>query len=903
MQQEIINTAKNTNNTHLDNGPANQIDDYSEILNAYEIKYKEVDYYLQVKEVTQVQGWILHLSVITMQIMDLLKVILPVLIEENITFKLIKNKEIHRNLVEGLLGYTQLGKIFSLYPENDEKALSLAKKLIVLTRNFRGPVIPTDIFLGGIVYTRYGGFNPIIRTDEYGKINKYIYSKSGQLIQDNYTIPFVLPAEIHWPFSEICSSAMPKSGNLRNHSYKRVSIIKSDVKGQVIKGIYIKRFLHVDWCLVKQGKMNMCADNAGRDIKDRLKWQFELYKDLSSKIPLPAIFDFFEENGDTYLVMKFIEGVTLNQIISSNYKGNRWVDMTLSGQMFLLKYLLEILKIIERLHQKGYVHRDITPFNFLLDKKNRIFLIDMELAYCKFKEKPNPPFALGTTGFMSPEQFALKTPTEKEDIYGFGALMIVFFTNLYPAKFGAVSVKTLEEQLCFFIPNKPVATIIATCLDSDPYNRPTLTEIEYVIQQYQKQLQLKSTKNSKPDVPPKTEIKNVELVINAALRGLTSPFMMSPKLLWASKTIQTDNFVGNEQLERSYYCGLHEGIGGVLYLLARAKKMDLDISICMPGYIKNREFIQAYYVNRLPNIPSGLYTGGAGIALALILGMESKLIEDTEEATLQIQDCLKLAPCGLDMATGVAGQGIAVLQCLFILQSGFADSLLKQYIATILKNQQEDGSWVLSSHGEGEKKDMKITGFAYGIAGIIYFLLEYVNHYGDVYVRETAHKALNWLIKQAQKKEDVFFWPVHSKTKRLSPWVNDGFTGIALTFIKAYEVLGDPIYKKVAEGALSNHPHYIVSNYLSQSWGLAGLGEVYLDAARIFKSEQWQDRADWIAQLFIHTCQYQPDGSCYWLVDDNSFPTADLMVGNSGIIHFLMRYLRPNKLSFPLLPD
>ena len=55
-------------------------EDYSVVLEHYSLEYKQVGYYLQVGEITKVQGWILHISVVRSQIIALLKMIIPELI-------------------------------------------------------------------------------------------------------------------------------------------------------------------------------------------------------------------------------------------------------------------------------------------------------------------------------------------------------------------------------------------------------------------------------------------------------------------------------------------------------------------------------------------------------------------------------------------------------------------------------------------------------------------------------------------------------------------------------------------------------------------------------------------------------------------------------------------------------
>src|ERR1700748_924178 len=108
--------------------------------------------------------------------------------------------------------------------------------------------------------------------------------------------------------------------------------------------------------------------------------------------------------------MEFIEGPSLRQIIDHIFKGNTWFNLSIESRLILLDYLLQVIHMLEELHKKGYVHRDLTPNNFLLRKNKRLVFIDLELSFSIKNQKPLPPFQLGTYGFMSPEQLTIATP-------------------------------------------------------------------------------------------------------------------------------------------------------------------------------------------------------------------------------------------------------------------------------------------------------------------------------------------------------------------------------------------------------------------------------------------------------------------------------------------------------------
>lgn len=197
-------------------------------------------------------------------------------------------------------------------------------------------------------------------------------------------------------------------------------------------------------------------------------------------------------------------------------------------------------------------------------------------------------------------------------------------------------------------------------------------------------------------------------------------------------------------------------------------------------------------------------------------------------------------------------------------------------------------------------QDEKINGFGYGIAGIVYFLLEYGHKHQDTASIEAAEKGLHYLMRKAVNKGSHYEWTNSDRVKQVGRWFCHGGPGIALAFLKGYELTGKERYRRYAEQALRIHGKELVTHQLSLCHGAAGLGEIYLEAWRVTKDKQWRERAERIAALLIAMHQRNKDG-VYWLVEQSEFPTAALFTGSSGIAHFLLCFLYPEKTGFPLL--
>jgi len=286
-----------------DNIQPTYLTNYAELLHKFNLTYTSSEYYWLVGDLYNFQGWVLHLSAIKAQLQELFLIVLPVLIHKNIPFKIVQNITLAGRILDGQLGSEYLGKIMTIYPPNDAQAILLADQLIAITHSFMGPVITNDRWLGSIVYTKLESYAPVTK-------------KQGNSLSDKA-----------YPFKHLPNSEISKQRRLLNSKYYPITKIKKDAKGDVIKAIFFEKPWKVSYCIIKQGRRHMFSDNTKRDIRDRLRWQYELYTQLGPDLPLPKIFDHFSENGDTYLAMQYIKGLSFTNHLSKLYDNRIWHDL------------------------------------------------------------------------------------------------------------------------------------------------------------------------------------------------------------------------------------------------------------------------------------------------------------------------------------------------------------------------------------------------------------------------------------------------------------------------------------------------------------------------------------------------------------------------------------------------
>ncbi|MBC8034580.1 MAG: hypothetical protein H7Y03_10565, partial [Chitinophagaceae bacterium] len=391
--------------------------------------------------------------------------------------------------------------------------------------------------------------------------------------------------------------------------------------------------------------------------------------------------------------------------------------------------------------------------------------------------------------------------------------------------------------------------------------------------------------------------------IQKAITTLASPLMADETKGWFADDMSPAPAEDKHKLRKRWYASYNRGVSGIIYMLAQANGAGLDTTVTRPYIQKALDLIREKYINRIEKAKTGLHFGSDGVAATLATAIHQGLINPTTEYLNWIGELLEKENTGYDMMKGAPGQGMAVMISSPFLGPQMVKERLHNLAQLLINRQDPDGSWAYGFYKQKftRRKKKRVTrGFDEGISGAIYFLLEYGYRYQDITSREAAARGLHWLVKKAKHRKGNVHW-LSPSNKELSYGWSDGIAGIALTFIKAYQHTGLPVYKQYAVKALRGIPGNITDSNLSQRSGLSGLGEVYLEAYTVFNEEEWLERAGWIAQVIMHLKKQHPKYGVYWLVEHERQPVANFMAGNSGVMHFLLRYCYPQRIALPMM--
>lgn len=691
--------------------------------------------------------------------------------------------------------------------------------------------------------------------------------------------------------------AEKKTGKRIGFNYIILKSLKESKKNDVVKCLYIKSLVNFGICVIKEGTKGDTKDRDGRDIQDRLKWQKELHKQLQDKVRLPRYLGEFEENGNYYLVIERIKGKSLHSL--SKHNSNEIRQGLITGNktgLRFLKYMIGIVDLLAQLHENGIAHRDVSANNFMIMPSGKIAVIDMELSYSWKQETPSPPFQLGTFGYMSPQQEKLQPPSPTDDIFSVGAILLQVWTGIWPTKLTQSTKDDIRRRVDFFVPDRSFAEIIVKCLDPVADNRPSPVQIKEVINNYINDFKIKKTRPlSKPVLFTNEDIAET---IQRGIGALSSELMVDEERGWFSENKQVEQNPDKRKIIKAWYASFNIGMTGPLFFLSDAKKAGFNTAEASTPIQRALTLIEEKYLNRIDHVPGSLHFGSSGIAASLANAIQAKLFEPQASHFQWIDKLIRIDNDGNDLINGIAGQGLAHWLCADFLQGDEMYQRLQGYASRLLVAQDKTGMWIVKKG----KKSKATRGFTRGAAGIIYFLLEYAMQYQDRDVLSAAIRGLDWLSKIATRNGKAMEWR-SSTNKKLGNWLEEGAPGIALAFLKGYSLTGVQKYKQIAVAALSNHPPGIISNDLGQVSGLSGLGEVYLQAAKILGEDEWMERAGRIAQVLLHLKKEHETHGPYWLVRHERHPLPEFMNGNSGILHFLARYLYPNDINFPFFSN
>lgn len=283
------------------------------------------------------------------------------------------------------------------------------------------------------------------------EMKRKLFSGPSQTKQISFTA--IWEEEMQQHFTTTNFVPLDRGRVLMNGRFK----ISAQLTAGGLSAIYLAEKSDKRTVVIKEAVVPPYADE---QTKAKAKELFEREARFLVKLQHPRIakvFDHFVENNRDYLVIEYIPGQSLRQLVTRD--GPATEDQ-------VLDWAIDIADILDYLHTQDppIIHRDLSPDNLLLKEDGTLYMIDFGAAN-EFVGTATGTL-IGKQCYISPEQFRGKAQPVS-DIYGLGGTLYYLLTGCEPE---ALTVSHPQQQRS--IVSKEVDDLVAICTALDPADRP-----------------------------------------------------------------------------------------------------------------------------------------------------------------------------------------------------------------------------------------------------------------------------------------------------------------------------------------------------------------------------------------------------------------------------------------------
>lgn len=198
-----------------------------------------------------------------------------------------------------------------------------------------------------------------------------------------------------------------------------------------------------------------------------------------------AVFDFGREAGEDYLVMEFVEGISLSDLLE--HKAGR-LDPASAAAI-----ACQVADGLRAAHGAGIIHRDIKPDNILVRKDGQAKIADFGIS--RILEEVSHTLTgsvFGSPLFMAPEQIEGRNPSGAIDVFALGGVLFRSLSGRHPFEAEhaqAVMWRIVQEEaprVSSVLPDVPpeLDDLVASMHSRDPSARPRASEVGRILRQY-----------------------------------------------------------------------------------------------------------------------------------------------------------------------------------------------------------------------------------------------------------------------------------------------------------------------------------------------------------------------------------------------------------------------------------
>ncbi|HEY2575106.1 MAG TPA: class IV lanthionine synthetase LanL [Streptosporangiaceae bacterium] len=795
-----------------------------------------------------VQGWKLHVSATPLSAPQVLARCAEVLVSNGSAFKFAISVDQVVRLTSRRASRASGGKFITVYPDAGTGRLrDLAEALHQATRGLPGPGILSDRQYrdGSLVHYRYGAFTgvPVLGND--GMREAMLIAPDGRLVRDHRkawfcppswappdpfaqpAAPAPVPASVPAPVPARPASPEPETVLLAGR-YAVTGAVRHSFAGGVYRAEDQRTHQPV---IIKQARPHTAADLTGGDACSKRRHEADMLRLLAPCGVAAKPVELFGQQGDLFLVLEQIDGVTLREWVSGHPVRTAGPQPgpgpAAAGQ--IARGLVDLMDLI---HQRGLVLRDFNPNNVMVTAGNELRLIDLEMLAPAGVPVPRE----FTPGYEAPEQRVASVADQAADRYSLGATLFYLATGADPVlpadDPGTRSqASRLRGWLSLLATADPLARWLAPTIlqlmDEDPARRPDLPAVRDAL--------------AGPPAsigPPAGRRRETGLSGSELTRAISDG---TGYLLDAMDPASTARlWPTSDRAADSDPFAVHHGAAGVLATLIRAQRGQpgqrlLECITVAADWIRRR-------IGSEPRTLPGLHFGHAGTAWTLLEA--GQLLHDQRLVSLagELAHRLPLDCPNQDICHGTAGAGLAQLMFFEATgQSGYLDraNLAAESVASAASYAGGLLMWPVPDDFPSELAGAHHLGFAHGVAGVGAFLLAAGHATGDQRYLSLAVNAAATLAATAERDGEAAYWPASPGGRRRTHWCS-GSSGVGTFLLRAWHHTGEQQFRKLAMQAAAAIHRARWQAGPSQCHGLAGDAEFLLDLADTLDPDRYR---------------------------------------------------------------
>src|SRR4051812_46807673 len=218
--------------------------------------------------------------------------------------------------------------------------------------------------------------------------------------------------------------------------------------------------------------LKLLAENLGGD--ESVHRRFVREARLAARLSHPnvvSVFDAGEDGGRPYIVMEYVEGENLAELLARRGRLPPDEAHGLAAQA---------ARGLAHAHEAGLVHRDVKPQNLILRRDGTVKIADFGIARAAETTITVAGTVLGTAAYLAPEQALGEEVTAAADVYSLGAVLYELLTARPPFEFETLADLADQQQRMEVTPVRDLAPevppeledVVMRCLARNPAYRP-----------------------------------------------------------------------------------------------------------------------------------------------------------------------------------------------------------------------------------------------------------------------------------------------------------------------------------------------------------------------------------------------------------------------------------------------